>query len=171
MVLQAFFSFHRGPFWSLVSASDLTVKRPSSGQAMAMAYSAPPLTLLKDPQRQLTDTTAEDNERAALLEHTLASFNIDAKVSYVVHGPAITRFALKLADGVNVNRLNNISNNLAMTMQAVGLRIEIPIPGTSLVGIEVPNKKVSMVTFKEVLDSPAMQQNPSPTAVAMEWPQ
>ena len=136
-------------------------------RAVSETYSAPPLTLLKDPQRQLTDTTAEDNERAALLEHTLASFNIDAKVSYVVHGPAITRFALKLADGVNVNRLNNISNNLAMTMQAVGLRIEIPIPGTSLVGIEVPNKKVSMVTFKEVLDSPAMQQNPSPTAVAM----
>lgn len=139
-------------------------------EAMRVAsgeYSVPPLMLLKDPQRQLVDTTAEDNERAALLEHTLSSFNIDAKVSYVVHGPAITRFALKLADGVNVNRLNNISNNLAMTMQAVGLRIEIPIPGTSLVGIEVPNKKVSMVTFKEVLDSPAMRQNPSPTAVAM----
>ncbi len=136
-------------------------------RAVSGEYSMPPLMLLKDPQRQLVDTTAEDNERAALLEHTLSSFNIDAKVSYVVHGPAITRFALKLADGVNVNRLNNISNNLAMTMQAVGLRIEIPIPGTSLVGIEVPNKKVSMVTFKEVLDSPAMRQNPSPTAVAM----
>ncbi|MBQ4552796.1 MAG: DNA translocase FtsK [Clostridia bacterium] len=136
-------------------------------RAVSGEYSVPPLMLLKDPQRQLVDTTAEDNERAALLEHTLSSFNIDAKVSYVVHGPAITRFALKLADGVNVNRLNNISNNLAMTMQAVGLRIEIPIPGTSLVGIEVPNKKVSMVTFKEVLDSPAMRQNPSPTAVAM----
>ena len=136
-------------------------------RAVSGDYSVPPLMLLKEPQRQLVDTTAEDNERAALLEHTLASFNIDAKVSYVVHGPAITRFALKLADGVNVNRLNNISNNLAMTMQSVGVRLEIPIPGTSLVGIEVPNKKVSMVTFKEVLDSPAMRQNPSPTAVAM----
>ena len=77
------------------------------------------------------------------------------------------RFALRLADGVNVNRLNTISNNLAMTMKAVGLRIEIPIPGTSLVGIEVPNQKVSMVTLKEVLDSPAMRANPSPTAVAI----
>ncbi len=84
-----------------------------------------------------------------------------------MHGPAITRFALRLADGVNVNRLNTISNNLAMTMKAVGLRIEIPIPGTSLVGIEVPNQKVSMVTLKEVLDSPAMRANPSPTAVAI----
>ena len=88
-------------------------------------------------------------------------------MEYVVHGPAITRFALRLADGVNVNRLNTISNNLAMTMKAVGLRIEIPIPGTSLVGIEVPNQKVSMVTLKEVLDSPAMRANPSPTAVAI----
>ena len=49
----------------------------------------------------------------------------------------------------------------------MGLRIEIPIPGTSLVGIEVPNQKVSMVTLKEVLDSPAMRANPSPTAVAI----
>ena len=122
---------------------------------------------MQEPKRQLTDTSAEDNGRAQLLEHTLASFNIEARVEYVVHGPAITRFALRLADGVNVNRLNTISNNLAMTMKAVGLRIEIPIPGTSLVGIEVPNQKVSMVTLKEVLDSPAMRANPSPTAVAI----
>lgn len=87
-------------------------------------------------------------------------------MEYVVHGPAITRFALRLADGVNVNRLNTISNNLAMTMKAVGLRIEIPIPGTSLVGIEVPNQKVSMVTLKEVLDSPAMRAHPHPRL----WP-
>lgn len=136
-------------------------------RAVTGKYTFPPLTLMQEPKRQLTDTSAEDNGRAQLLEHTLASFNIEARVEYVVHGPAITRFALRLADGVNVNRLNTISNNLAMTMKAVGLRIEIPIPGTSLVGIEVPNQKVSMVTLKEVLDSPAMRANPSPTAVAI----
>ena len=136
--------------------------RPVTGQ-----YTFPPLSLMQEPKRQLTDTSLEDNSRAELLEHTLASFNIEAKVEYVVHGPAITRFALRLADGINVNRLNTISNNLAMTMKAVGLRIEIPIPGTSLVGIEVPNQKVSMVTLKEVLDSPAMRANTSPTAVAI----
>ena len=136
-------------------------------RAVTGKYAFPPLTLMQEPKRQLTDTSAEDNGRAQLLEHTLASFNIEARVEYVVHGPAITRFALRLADGVNVNRLNTISNNLAMTMKAVGLRIEIPIPGTSLVGIEVPNQKVSMVTLKEVLDSPAMRANPSPTAVAI----
>lgn len=136
-------------------------------RAVTGKYEFPPLSLLCEPARQKNDTTAEDNGRAKLLEHTLSAFNIEARVEYVVHGPAITRFALRLADGVNVNRLNTISNNLAMTMKAVGLRIEIPIPGTSLVGIEVPNQKVSMVTLKEVLDSPEMRANPSPTAVAI----
>jgi len=130
-------------------------------------YDFPPLGLLREPNQQRVDTSAEDDARARLLEHTLASFNIEARVEYVVHGPAITRFALRLADGVNVNKLNTISNNLAMSMKAVGLRIEIPIPGTSLVGIEVPNGKVSMVTLKEVLDSDVMRANPSPTAVAI----
>ncbi|MBO4836370.1 MAG: DNA translocase FtsK, partial [Clostridia bacterium] len=130
-------------------------------------YQAPPLSLLQEKRQQQVDTTAEDEARASLLEHTLASFNITAHVEYVVHGPAITRFALRLAEGVNVNRLNTISNNLAMTMKAIGLRIEIPIPGTSLVGIEVPNEKISMVTLKEVLDSDIMRANPSPTAVAI----
>ncbi|MBQ9196747.1 MAG: DNA translocase FtsK [Clostridia bacterium] len=130
-------------------------------------YVFPPLRLLREPKQQRVDTSAEDEARAKLLEHTLASFNIEARVEYVVHGPAITRFALRLADGVNVNRLNTVSNNLAMSMKAVGLRIEIPIPGTSLVGIEVPNEKVSMVTLKEVLDSDIMRANPSPTAVAI----
>ena len=130
-------------------------------------YEFPPMGLLREPKQQRVDTSAEDDARAKMLEHTLASFNIEARVEYVVHGPAITRFALRLADGVNVNKLNTISNNLAMSMKAVGLRIEIPIPGTSLVGIEVPNEKVSMVTLKEVLDSDIMRANPSPTAVAI----
>ena len=130
-------------------------------------YEFPPMRLLREPKQQRVDTSAEDEARAKLLEHTLSSFNIEARVEYVVHGPAITRFALRLADGVNVNRLNTVSNNLAMSMKAVGLRIEIPIPGTSLVGIEVPNEKVSMVTLKEVLDSDIMRANSSPTAVAI----
>ena len=140
-------------------------RKPMS--AVSETYERPLLSMLRDPVRQQTDNTEEDNERARQLEHTLKSFNIDAHVEYVVHGPAITRFALKLADGVNVNRINTISNNLALTMKAVGLRIEVPIPGTSLVGIEVPNRKVSMVTFKEVLNSDVMLKNPSPTAVAV----
>ncbi len=130
-------------------------------------YQFPPMSLLKEPVVQHANTQGEDDARAKLLEHTLQSFNISATVEYVVHGPAITRFALRLADGVNVNRLNSISNNLAMSMKAVGLRIEVPIPGTSLVGIEVPNDKRSLVTLKEVLDCPAMQASTSPTLVAV----
>ena len=131
------------------------------------AYVFPPMSLLSEPRQQHMDTTQEDDARARLLEHTLASFNIEARVEYVMHGPAITRFALRLAEGVNVNRLNTVSNNLAVSMKAIGLRMEIPIPGTSLVGIEVPNEKRSMVSLKEVLDSNIMRANTSPTAVAL----
>jgi len=131
------------------------------------SYQPPVLTLLRDPVRTVEDTSAEDAARAAELERTLASFHIDAKVDHVVHGPTITRFALQLADGVNVKRVHSVSDNLALTMKTVGLRIEVPIPGTSLVGIEVPNNKVRLVTLKEVLESSEMRNNPSPTVVAL----
>ena len=136
-------------------------------RAVSGAYVSPKITQLKEAPRLQFDCSAEDQERAKSLEHTLSSFNIDARVAYVVHGPTITRFALQMGDGVNVNRLNNIVNNLSMAVQAVGLRLEIPIPGTSLVGIEVPNSHVSMVSLREVLDSDVMRNNPSPTAVAI----
>lgn len=146
----------------------LAVKHTAAAiRAVKGEYAFPPMEMLHESSHEKIDTTQEDRERAATLEHTLASFNVEARVEYVVHGPAITRFALRLADGVNVNRINNIANNLSMNMKAVGLRIEIPIPGTSLVGIEVPNQKVSKVTLRDVLDSPVMRANPSPTAVAI----
>ncbi|MCQ2453965.1 MAG: DNA translocase FtsK [Clostridia bacterium] len=130
-------------------------------------YCRPPMNLLKMGQAAQEDTHVEDEERARLLEQTLDSFSISAKVVKTEHGPAITRFAIELGKGVNVNKLNGISNNLALAMKANGLRIEVPIPGTSYVGIEVPNSKRQMVTLREVLDSPEMRAQTSPTVVAM----
>ena len=130
------------------------------------AYVFPPMSLLSEPRQQHMDTTQEDDARARLLEHTLASFNIEARVEYVMHGPAITRFALRLAEGVNVNRLNTVSNNLAVSMKAIGLRMEIPIPGTSLVGIEVPNANPQVVSMKTMLTSDAFRNSKAELPIA-----
>lgn len=130
-------------------------------------YKVPPLYLLKDPPPRETHSEAEDHARAEILERTLKNFNIEAKVVRVLHGPTITRFALQLAAGVNVNKLGSVANNLALELCTPGVLYEIPIPGTNFVGVEVPNEKKRLVTLKEVLASDAMRANPSPTLAAL----
>jgi DNA segregation ATPase FtsK/SpoIIIE-like protein len=131
-------------------------------------YEKPPVRLLNDPPAQANlDTSQEDNAAAERLEQTLASFNISAEVKHITHGPAITRFALRLAEGINVRRVTSLMDNIAMEMKTMGVRAEVPILGTSLVGIEVRNKQVSLVTLREVLDSPEMNAVQSPMTVAL----
>ncbi len=132
-------------------------------------YVYPPVDLLNLEQHQTKDTSQMDQANAGLLEETLASFNIPAKVQHITHGPAITRFAMGLtAGGINVKRILNITDNIALALSANGaIRIESQIPGTNLFGIEVPNAEVQMVTFAQVLMSPEMQQAKSPLAVCL----
>lgn len=132
-------------------------------------YIFPPVDLLNLEQHKVKDTHEADQENAQKLEETLRSFNIPAKVQHITHGPAITRFALGLmASGINVKRIQNIADNIALDLAADGaIRIESQIPGTNLFGIEVPNKEVQTVTFAQVLMSPEMQQATSPLAVGL----
>lgn len=132
-------------------------------------YAYPPVDLLNLEQHHAKDTSQTDQANAGLLEETLASFNIPAKVQHITHGPAITRFAMGLtAGGINVKRILNITDNIALALSANGaIRIESQIPGTNLFGIEVPNAEVQMVTFAQVLMSPEMQQAKSPLAVCL----
>lgn len=132
-------------------------------------YQRPPARLLTPPPSdERYDTTEEDTRRAEKLISTLASFNIPAEVQQIVHGPAITRFAIRLAEGVNVNRLRNVMDNLAVELLAKSaIRAEIPIPGTPLIGIEVSNDKTTTVFLSEVLQSQRMLDTKSPTAVAL----
>ncbi len=133
------------------------------------AYDRPPERLLTVPEASnRPDTTEEDLQRAEKLISTLSSFNISATVQQIVHGPAITRFAIRLAEGVNVNRLRNVMDNLAVELLAKSaIRAEIPIPGTPLIGIEVSNDKSETVHLSEVLHSSKMREMKSPTAVAL----
>jgi len=132
-------------------------------------YAFPPVDLLNLEQHRVKDTSETDQVNAQKLEETLRSFNIPAKVQHITHGPAITRFALGLmASGINVKRIQNIADNIALDLAADGaIRIESQIPGTNLFGIEVPNKEVQTVTFAQVLMSQEMQQATSPLAVGL----
>jgi len=132
-------------------------------------YDRPSDTLLSaPPQGSRPDTTEEDTIRAEKLIKTLDSFNIPASVQQIVHGPAITRFAIRLGEGVNVNRIRNVLDNLSLELLAKApVRAEIPIPGTPLIGIEVANDKSDIVYLREVLFSKKMLGSASPTTVAL----
>ncbi|MBQ6232067.1 MAG: hypothetical protein IJJ80_01005 [Clostridia bacterium] len=131
-------------------------------------YVPPPMNFLSLPKAvNPADSAQDDAYRAAQIERTLKTFNVDAEVREITHGPAITRFAVKLAEGVKVKQVTSVLDNLMLEMGTDRLRLETPIPGTSYIGIEAPNNKVGAVTLREVLDSPEMQNARSPLAVAL----
>ncbi len=130
-------------------------------------YIYPPLTDLALPHHTLGDTSEEDAMRSRKLEETLASFKVQARVVNVTHGPAISRFELELASGIKVNKVAELEKDIAYGMSATSVRIEAPIPGKSLVGVEVPNRKVATVTLREVLESDKMQSAKSLLTVAL----
>ncbi len=131
-------------------------------------YTPPPINFLSEPKVvNRAESVQEDERRAQQIERTLSTFNIQTQVREITHGPAITRFALKIAEGVKVKQVVGVLDNIALEMGSDRLRIEAPIPGTSYIGIEVPNSKVSSVTLREVLDSEDMHNVKSPLVVAL----
>jgi len=155
--------YHASDFAPLITSEE------EDEEEEKLPYAYPSVDLLNMQKHQVADTRQQDAENARKLEKTLASFNIPAKVQSVTHGPAITRFAMGLtSSGINVKRILNISDNIALDLAANGgVRIESQIPGTNLFGVEVPNKEVQSVTFAEVLMSPEMQNATSTLAVGL----
>ena len=134
----------------------------------AQVYNYPPLDLLSRGQKvQDVNQRAKDEAGAAKLLQTLESFGVQAKLTHVTHGPAITRYELQPAPGVKVSRIVNLVDDIALNMAADGVRIEAPIPGKPAVGIEIPNEKIETVSLRDVLESEQMQREESPTAVAL----
>ena len=133
-----------------------------------VVYRFPPIDLLS-PGINFNDQdhTQEDLQKARQIESTLESFNIPAKVMQIMHGPAITRFAIQIAPGIRVQRVTGMADNLALSLASKHVRVEAPIQGTNYIGIEVPNQLVSTVSLREVLDSPQMKQSRSPLAVSL----
>ena len=137
------------------------------GPWMPTPYNFPPITDLARPAQGVTDTRAEDEARSRKLEETLASFRVPARVVHVTHGPAISRFELELEAGTKVNKVSELEKDIAYGMSATSVRIEAPIPGKRLVGVEVPNQKVTTVTLREVMESEPMQNARSILTVAL----
>ena len=112
-------------------------------------YRLPDLAIFDPAQKQVVD----DSNRASVLEDTLASFGVGAKVTHIERGPSITRYELKPERGVKISRISSLADDLALALAATSVRIEAPIPGKSAVGIEVPNASVSVVAIREILEA------------------
>lgn len=115
-------------------------------------YSLPPPSLLTNPKKVDSSTLKQDLRRQAeVLEETLQSFGIEAKVGQINCGPAITSFEVHPSIGVKVQKIKALENDIALNMEAKSIRIIAPIPGKAAVGIEVPNAHPQEVSFKEML--------------------
>ncbi|MDZ4198596.1 MAG: DNA translocase FtsK, partial [Kiritimatiellia bacterium] len=116
-----------------------------------------PFTVLDPlpPENQRQFQTDHLADGARILMETLSEFGIDAQVTNVETGPVVTRYELLPAPGVRVERISGLNSNIALSMKAESVRVQAPIPGKGVVGIEVPNPKTSMVFLREVLESPA----------------
>ncbi len=120
-------------------------------------YHLPPMTMLNPGKAQSGGLSDEVRQNARILQETLQSFNIDAKILNASQGPAVTRYELEPAAGVKVSKIVHLADDIALKLAATDIRIEAPIPGKAAVGIEVPNKKLSGVTIRDVLDTDAFK--------------
>lgn len=118
-----------------------------------MTYRLPPVSMLKPGPQHTVGLSDEVRENARILQETLQSFNIDAKILNASQGPSITRYELEPAAGVKVSKIVHLADDIALKLAATDIRIEAPIPGKAAVGIEVPNKKLTGVNLRDVIDT------------------
>ena len=117
-------------------------------------YSYPPIDLLNKSVPVNDNAMLEAIKQTAIqLENTLLDFNIEAKVTGVSRGPVITRYELELAAGTRVSKISNLTDNIALALASESVRIIAPIPGRSVIGIEIPNKVRNAVFLRDVLES------------------
>ena len=117
-------------------------------------YNFPPVQLLTPPNNHNEQNAMEELQtNSRKLIDTLNSFGVNANITNICRGPSVTRYELQPAPGVKISKITNLSDDIALNLAANGVRIEAPIPGKAAVGIEVPNKVVSMVSMRELIDS------------------
>ena len=132
------------------------------------AYQFPPITLLRESRDEnYAETGAELRNNSRRLAETLTSFGVDATAGDVVHGPSVTRYEFVLDQGVKLSKLTNLADDIALALGASGVRIA-PIPDKiSVVGIEVPNKQVTPVLIRDVIESREFTEHKSKVAFAL----
>jgi len=131
-------------------------------------YVLPPLSLLSRTTDEAGDGAHEETiNRMEILEQTLASFGIQAKVVEIERGPRVTRYEIRSPRGVRVSRITNLADDLAYSLAALDVRVEAPVPGKGVIGIEVPNAEFVFVDLLDILSSEEAKANPSRLAFAL----
>jgi len=131
------------------------------GSVAQKKYELPSRDLLVRPAAaKASNDNLEENSR--IIQQTLSEFGIDVKVTEVEQGPVITRYELLPAPGVKVNSIANLSDNLALALKASSIRMIIPIPGKSAIGIEIPNSVTNMVYLRELVECPEFTSGKNP---------
>ncbi len=148
------------------TAKPITIRPISASSKSTWVY--PPLSLLTDVAQEKADR-GDVNGNAGKIERTLDSFGIRAKVADVNYGPTVTQYALSITMGTKLSRITALSNDLALALAAPTgqVRIEAPIPGRSMVGIEIPNIKPEIVTLKKLLADQTMISSNDPLLVPL----
>ncbi|MBA3723524.1 MAG: DNA translocase FtsK [Candidatus Levybacteria bacterium] len=144
----------------------LLTNMPAGGAMGVWEYPSPSL-LSDDPGKKAE--RGDVKKTAAKIESTLQSFGIDTRVAEANLGPAVTQYALELALGTKVSKITSLANDLALATEAPTgqIRIEAPIPGRNLIGIEIPNRSLEVVTLKSMLTSTVMQKSKSKLVVSL----
>ena len=149
------------------SAAEVAAEIAEAEKELKPAYCFPPINLLKLPGRNTADGTAEMRENSRRLNETLASFKIEAHIINVTRGPSVTRYEVELEKGVRLSKLTTAADDIALSLGATGVRIAA-VPGKiSVVGIEVPNRAVTTVSLREVIDSPEFAKAKSKSSFAV----
>ena len=142
---------------------DMPIKKRKG--ALVSNYVPPPLSLLEEDQGK--PNTGDVKANANIIKRTLLNFGIEVEMDEITIGPTVTRYALKPAEGVKLSRIVGLQNDLALSLAAHPIRIEAPIPGKSLVGIEIPNKSKSIVGLATLLSDEKFKNSSKPLTIAL----
>ena len=149
------------------SAEEIANEIAQAMEEPKQVYEFPPIDLLRLPNRNGMDATGEMRDNTLRLQDTLESFKIEANIVNVTRGPSVTRYEVELEKGVRLNKLTNSADDIALSLGASGVRIAA-VPGKiSVVGIEVPNKAVTSVSLREVIDSAEFEKAKSSSSFAV----
>jgi len=137
----------------------------AGGASAALGWKFPPLDLL---ERTTGTAKAGDIEaNAKIIQKTLKNFGIDVEIGEISVGPSVTQYCFKPAAGVKLSKITTLNNDLSLALAAHPIRIEAPIPGKSLIGIEVPNKVPTLVRLRDILESPEFSERKSNLTIAL----
>ena len=151
------------------SAAEISqeIEKATESASNAREYVYPSVSLLTLHKQGMVDATSEMRENTTRLADTLKSFGIEPHIVNVIRGPSVTRYELELDRGVKLSKLTNLSDDIALSLGATGVRISAIPDKISVVGIEVPNKTVNTVYAREVIDSTAFKNSKSKISFAV----